>query len=42
MIATGKRRRKQTGLTRHQLHFTSHAKKSPQKIARMGWKREKP
>lgn len=37
MIATGKRRRKATGLNRFQLHFTQHAVKSAAKRRRMGW-----
>lgn len=37
MNATGKRLRKQTGLTRYELHRDSHAHKSPAKRARARW-----
>ena len=41
MIATGKLRRKATGLTRAQLHRANHSIKSPAKIRRMKWHRTK-
>ena len=37
MNATGKKMRLSTGLTRHELHFSSHARKSPAKRKAMGW-----
>ena len=41
MNSTGKRARAAKGLNRHELHKANHAHKSPAKIARAGWKREK-
>jgi len=41
MNATGKHRRKSTGLNRYAIHKANHAIKSPAKIRRMGWLREK-
>ena len=41
MIATGKRMRKAKNLNRHELHKSSHAVKSADKIRRMGWTRSK-
>lgn len=37
MNATGKKLRKETGLNRHELHFASHARKTPEKRKAMGW-----
>lgn len=41
MISNGKKRRKASGLTRAALHKSSHSIKSPAKIRRMGWTRDK-
>lgn len=39
--ATGKKMRRESGLNRYELRKSQHAVKSPEKIRRMGWKREK-
>lgn len=41
MNATGKRMRKAKGLNRHELHKANHTVKSPMKIIRSNWTREK-
>ncbi len=40
MTATGKQARKQSGLSRAELHRESHTVKSPAKIKRAGWYRD--
>jgi hypothetical protein len=41
MNATGKRRRKATGLNRARLHRMNHTVKTPDKRRRAGWLRAK-